>query len=158
MTQQIVKINEEYVEDLSRSINEPDWLKKFRLDAFRTYSEIPEEQSNLYTKYGLNLNVNPAELSRKFGSIKQETISISDIALGMESGFYYVGTQRETIASKNIRELEGKGIIFCDLHEAVEKHEPLLKKIFQKKDIDHSRAGSRSPLHRRLHCSNKCAL
>ncbi|MHB1908362.1 MAG: Fe-S cluster assembly protein SufD [Nitrososphaerales archaeon] len=135
MTQQIVKINEEYIEELSKLINEPDWLKKFRLDAFRTYSEIPEEQSNLYTKYGLNLNVNPAELSRKFGSIKQETIPISELASGMESGFYYVGTQKETIASKNIRELERKGIIFCDLHEAIEKHEHILKKIFQNKAI-----------------------
>ena len=62
-------------------------------------------------------------------------VSIGEIASGIESGQYYVSTQTETIASKNVRNLESKGVIFCDYHEALEKHEKVLKKIFANKAI-----------------------
>src|SRR5487761_451042 len=136
MTQQTAHIGEEYVENLSESLNEPSWLAKFRREAFRIYLTLPEEQSNLYTRYGLDLGADIETLgSRMEASVDKSALPISEIASGMESGHYYVSTQSETIASKNIRELESKGVIFCDLHEALEKHEKILKTIFQNKAI-----------------------
>lgn len=137
MTQQVAKIGEDYVEKLSESINEPDWLRKFRIDSFRSYLILPEEQSNLYTKYALNLNVNLETLQPKLEAMPDpKAASMAEIASGIETGYYYVSTQSETIASKNIRELESKGIIFCDLHEAIEKHSGILKRIFERKGND----------------------
>ncbi|MGI0081259.1 MAG: SufD family Fe-S cluster assembly protein, partial [Nitrososphaerales archaeon] len=136
MTQQSASIGDEYIENLSETLNEPSWLRQFRLKAFRTYQTLPEEQSNLYTKYGLDLGADTETLRRKMDSTPNTSaLPISEIASGMESGHYYVSTQSETIASKNIRDLESKGVIFCDLHEALEKHEKILKLLFQDKAI-----------------------
>jgi FeS assembly protein SufD len=136
MSQQTVNIGEDYVEKISRSINEPSWLTKSRLDALRTYYLLPEEQSNLYTKYALNLGADLQSLGERADTEGVSLIPpLSDIAEGMESGYYYISTKRETIASKNIKELESKGIIFCDLHEAIEKHEKILNQIFQNRAI-----------------------
>jgi FeS assembly protein SufD len=136
MTQQLVKIGEDYVERFSESINEPDWLTRFRLDSFKSYLRLPEEQSNLYTKYALNLNVNLDTIGQKlYAKPDEKSASLREITEGIEKGYYYVGTQSETIASKNIKELESKGIIFCDLHEALEKHSDVLRRIFEHKAI-----------------------
>lgn len=136
MTQQTAHIGEEYVENLSKSLNEPSWLAKFRREAFRIYLTLPEEQSNLYTRYGLDLGADIETLgSRMEAPVDKSALPISEIASGMESGHYYVSTQSETIASKNIRELETRGIVFCDLHEALEKHEKILRLVFQDKAI-----------------------
>lgn len=135
MEQQTVNIGEEFVEKLSLSRNEPKWLTKFRLDAYKNYAIIPEEQSNLYTKYGLNLKVGIENIqSAKRGQEKSDT-SLWEIAKGIESGYYYVVNQSESLASKNIADLPSKGIVFCDLHEALEKHDSLLQRIFAKKAI-----------------------
>ncbi len=136
MAQQSVRIGEDYVEILSRSNNEPSWLTRFRLDALRTYNVLPEEQSNLYTKYALNLGISLESLDRKFNALGEtNSPTLAEIADGMETGHYYVSTQTETIASKNIRDLESKGVVFCDLHEALEKHERKLYTIFQNKAV-----------------------
>jgi FeS assembly protein SufD len=136
MTQQLVKIGEDYVERFSESTNEPDWLTKFRLDSFKSYLKLPEEQSNLYTKYAPNLNVNLDSLGQKLHAKPDEkSASLNEITEGIEKGYYYVSTQTETIASKNIKELESKGLFFCDLNEAIEKHSDILRKIFEQKAI-----------------------
>jgi FeS assembly protein SufD len=136
MTQQLVKIGEDYIEEFSKSLNEPDWLTKFRIDSFNSYLILPEEQSNLYTKYALNLNINLGLLEQKLGARRSEkSASLGEITEGIEKGYYYVSTQDEIIASKNIKELESKGVVFCDLHEAIEKHSAILRKIIEKKAI-----------------------
>lgn len=136
MTQQLVKIDEEYVETYSESKNEPSWLKKFRIDSLKSYLTLPEEQSNLYTKYALNLNVNLPVLEQKlYAKTDPKSASLGEIAQGIEKGYYYVSTQSETFASKNIKELDSKGVVFCDLHEAIEKHSDLLGRIFEQKAI-----------------------
>ncbi|HKW04892.1 MAG TPA: SufD family Fe-S cluster assembly protein [Nitrososphaerales archaeon] len=136
MEQKAEEIGEEFIERLSESFNEPSWLRSFRMDAFKTYRTLPEEQSNLYTRYGIELGVDTKSLERRMDTpIEANGLPMSEIASGIESGYYYVSTQSETIASKNIRDLESKGIVFCDLHEALEKHEKILETIFQEKAI-----------------------
>src|SRR5579875_981164 len=102
MAMQSVKIGEEYVENLSNSINEPSWLKNFRFEALRQFDILPSEQSNLYTKYALNLGSSLESLEKRLkeGPVESDTLPISELASGMESGHYYVSTQTETIASK----------------------------------------------------------
>ena len=136
MEQEVQSFEEEFVEKLSNSLNEPSWLKEFRLESLRQFKVLPEEKSNLYTKYALNLNVNFANSAVSGRAVADPSSApVSEIASGMESGQYYVSTQTETIASKNVKSLESKGVIFCDYHEALEKHEEILKKIFGDKAI-----------------------
>src|SRR5437016_4408655 len=45
------RFNEEQVESLSKRLGEPDWLKDYRLQAFRRFCSLPLETSPLYKKY-----------------------------------------------------------------------------------------------------------
>ena len=136
MVQEIRSYEEDFVEKLSRSLNEPAWLTDFRLESLKQYRILPEEKSNLYTKHALNLRLDFRSVASWDAAVADPSSpDIGEIASGMESGQYYVSTQTETIASKNVRDLETKGVIFCDYHEALEKHETILKRIFSDKAI-----------------------
>jgi len=136
LEQQARTFEEGFVEKLSNSFNEPSWLTDFRMESLKQFEILPEEKSSLYTKHGLNLGLEFKSLASLEGATADPAApSMSEIASGMESGQYYVSTQTETIASKNVRELESKGVIFCDYHEALEKHESVLKRIFSEKAI-----------------------
>ncbi|MDG6907287.1 MAG: Fe-S cluster assembly protein SufD [Nitrososphaerota archaeon] len=136
MAQQVADARETLVESLSESLREPSWIRKYRIDALKQFNVLPEEQSTLYTKYGLGLKVEFADLAKNGKAVAHESaLPISEIASGIESGHYYVSTQTETIASKNVRSLESRGVVFCDYHEALEKHQEILKKVFADKAI-----------------------
>jgi len=143
MTQQeqgttAARIDAAFVERLSKSFNEPSWLRDFRVSALNEYFIVPDEQSNLYSKYALDLQVDAESVTKRMSlpSIAPSAQPMHELAEGIESGGpYYIATMTETIASKNIKKLESDGIIFCDLHEAIEKHEPILRKIFGMKAI-----------------------
>ena len=51
MSQEAVSFGEDLVRSLSRSLNEPDWLTASRLEACRSFIELPLEINPLYTKY-----------------------------------------------------------------------------------------------------------
>ncbi|MGI0090428.1 MAG: hypothetical protein ACREBS_01840, partial [Nitrososphaerales archaeon] len=135
-----ISLEEAFVENLSLQLNEPSWLKEFRLDSLKQFKTLPEEQSNLYTKHALELNLDFESLTKSKEKAKphESALPLSDIASGIESGQYYVSTQTETIASRNMKTLESKGVVFCDIHEALEKHEKILKTIFSNKAIEPS--------------------
>jgi FeS assembly protein SufD len=136
LVQEVQSREEDFVERLSRSFNEPSWLKVFRLDSLREFKILPEEKSNLYTKHALNLGIQFDSVASLEPVVADpESPSMVEIASGIEAGKYYVSTQTETIASKDVRDLESKGVIFCDYHEALEKHEWILKRIFSDKAI-----------------------
>lgn len=133
--QQLEGIGGEIVEKISDSTNEPSWIKSFRQKALRTYVDLPDEQSNLYSKYGLGIKFDFKTLSQD-STIDPTSATIHDLTEGIDSkGAYYVATQSETIASKSVKSLEDQGVVFCDYHEALEKHESILRKIFDNKAI-----------------------
>ncbi|MHB8566768.1 MAG: SufB/SufD family protein [Nitrososphaerales archaeon] len=135
MAQQVTTPGEERVERISSQFREPSWLKTFRLGALKCYSELPDEQSNLYSKYALDVKVDLSALERE-QKVDPLATPIHEIAEGIDpKGTYYVSTQSETIASKSVKSLEEQDVIFCDMHEALEKHEGILKKIFENKAI-----------------------
>jgi len=47
----VPRFDEEQVESLSKTLGEPNWLKEYRLEAFRSFSSLPLETSPLYKKY-----------------------------------------------------------------------------------------------------------
>ena len=136
MVQEATRVEETFVEKLSASFNEPSWMRQYRLEALRQFKLLPEEQSNLYTKYGVEMKIDFDELAKSEKiAAHPNALPIAEIASGIESGQYYVSTQTETIASKNVKSLDSKGVVFCDYHEALEKHEKILRNIFSDKAI-----------------------
>ncbi len=136
MAQKLVALSEETIERISEKLREPQWLTAFRKNALEAFQSLPDEQSNLYTKYSPDLRLDYEELAN-LTPVEPDprSLPLSEIAEGIESGFYFVSTQSETIASKNISELDSKKIVFCDFHEAIEKHESILRRIFSGKAI-----------------------
>src|SRR5271156_6356566 len=51
------------VEELSKKLGEPDWLREFRLDSLRQFSKLPLEISPLYTKYAAFSSFDPGQFS-----------------------------------------------------------------------------------------------
>jgi FeS assembly protein SufD len=136
LTQEVASFEEQTVETISRKLDEPSWLTKFRLEALGQFKLLPEEQSNLYTKHAMNLGIDFKSVSSvELPKEDPSSLPLDEIASGIDSGQYYVSTQTETIASKNMKDLEKTGAIFCDYHEALEKHEEILKMIFSNKAI-----------------------
>src|SRR5579872_732143 len=104
MGQETKTFEEDFVERLSSTLNEPSWLKTFRLESLKQFQILPEEKSSLYTKHALNLGLDFKALASLGGAIADPAApTMGEIASGMESGQYYVSTQTETIASKNVR-------------------------------------------------------
>lgn len=135
MVQEIKSVEESSVEAISAAFDEPTWIKKSRLEALSQFNILPEELSYLYTKYGSDFKIDFETLRPQNTIAADGAVPISEIASGIETGYYYVATQTETIASKNIKSLESKGIVFCDYHEALEKHQDILKAIFAERAI-----------------------
>ena len=61
MVQEEMSVEESFVEKLSASFNEPSWMRQYRMEALKQFRVLPEEISNLYTRYGLDLKIDFAE-------------------------------------------------------------------------------------------------
>lgn len=134
--QQLEGIGGEIVDKISASTNEPSWIKSFRQKAVRNYLDLPDEQSNLYSKYGLGLKFDFKTLTEDL-KVDPTSATMHDLTEGIDSkGAYYVATQSEIIASKSVKSLEEQGVVFCDYQEALEKHESIVRKIFDNKAIE----------------------
>ena len=52
MSQEILsKLNTSHIEEISSSMNEPEWLKNYRKSSLSIYDSLPIETSPLYNKY-----------------------------------------------------------------------------------------------------------
>src|SRR5438093_834170 len=134
MAQQVVgAFTEDAVKSLSKSLREPDWLTKFRLDAYRSFVSLPLETSSLYTKYSYLSNFEaaqfpfiPAKRSIDFRSF------FSDYLTGKEKNILLQGNETE-IHSELDEKLSSQGVRLTSLHEALREEESLLKQLFAHK-------------------------
>jgi Fe-S cluster assembly protein SufB len=136
-------LNEDIIKLISSKKNEPDWLLKFRLDAFRKWQkmshpqwaafEIPEidfqdlyyyarPKSDSATPKSLDdLDPELLETFEKLGIPLQEQKRISGVAVDAVFDSVSLGTTWK-------EDLEKVGVIFCSISEAVEKYPDLVKK------------------------------
>src|SRR5713226_4937801 len=134
MAQQVVgAFTEEAVKSLSKSLREPDWLTKFRLDAYRAFVSLPLETSSLYTKYSYLSNFEaaqfpfvPAKRSIDFRSFFQDYLT------GKERNILLQGNETE-IHSELDEKLSSAGVQLMSIQEALAKEESLLRRIFAHK-------------------------
>ncbi|MCP5101193.1 MAG: Fe-S cluster assembly protein SufD [Chloroflexi bacterium] len=123
------------VKQLSASLNEPEWMLEFRLQAFSVYENtpMPTTQDEAWRRTDI----------RRF---KWEQVAPSingDAAVDAELP-EYLGNQLTTDeAGGNMLQVDGvtrqyelsdslkeQGVIFCDMHTAVNEHPELIKKYF----------------------------
>ncbi len=137
-----IGLNEEVVRAISKKKNEPAWMTEWRLEAYRVWTEMQEpEWANIryekpdfqaisyYSapskkpKYDSLDEVDPELLDTfsKLGIPIEEQKKLSGVAVDVVMDSVSVATTfKKTLAEK--------GIIFCSISEAVQKHPELVKK------------------------------
>ena len=135
-------LNEDVIRLISAKKNEPEWMLEWRLDAFRTWSEMiePEWPNVTYTKPDFQAisyysapkqkktldsldEVDPELLKtfEKLGISLDEQKRLSGVAIDVVVDSISVATTfKETLAEK--------GIIFCSMSEAIQEHPELVRK------------------------------
>ena len=135
-------LNEKIVSAISKKKNEPDWMTKWRLDAYRSWLEMkepewanvkykkPDFQAISYysapkkkDKYKSLDEVDPELLKTfdKLGISIDEQKKLSGVAMDIVVDSVSVATTFKDSLAK-------KGIIFCSISEAIKSHPELVKK------------------------------
>jgi Fe-S cluster assembly protein SufB len=135
-------LNEDVIRLISAKKNEPEWMLEWRLDAFRTWSEMiePEWPNVTYKKPDFQAisyysapkqkktldsldEVDPELLKtfEKLGISLNEQKRLTGVAMDVVVDSVSVATTfKETLAEK--------GIIFCSMSEAIQEHPELVRK------------------------------
>ncbi|REK53600.1 MAG: Fe-S cluster assembly protein SufB, partial [Bacteroidetes bacterium] len=135
-------LNEDVIRLISAKKNEPEWMLEWRLDAFRTWSEMiePEWPNVTYEKPDFQAisyysapkqkktldsldEVDPELLKtfEKLGISLDEQKRLTGVAMDVVVDSVSVATTfKETLAEK--------GIIFCSMSEAIQDHPELVRK------------------------------
>ena len=137
-----VGLNEDIIRKISEKKGEPEWMTKWRLEAFSSFKKMVEpdwsnvkykkpdlQKISYYSapkqkpKYNSLEEVDPELLKTfdKLGISIDEQKKLSGVAVDIVMDSVSVATTfRETLAKK--------GIIFCSISEAIQKHPELVKK------------------------------
>ena len=135
-------LNEDIVIAISKKKEEPDWMTQWRLEAFRAWKEMEEPEwanvtyqkpdfqnisyysaPNKKPKYDSLDEVDPELLDtfKKLGISVYEQKKLAGVAVDIVMDSVSVATTfKKTLAEK--------GIIFCSISEAIQKHPELVKK------------------------------
>jgi Fe-S cluster assembly protein SufD len=136
----LLPFSREAVIELSASLNEPEWMQAFRLDAWQVYAAlpVPTTQDEAWRRtdirrfkldsFGPSLNghsANGEKIPSYLGA------QLTDDAAGgvlVEAD----GVVKEYELSDELKE---QGIIFCDMHTAVREHGDLVRKYFMTRAV-----------------------
>ena len=137
-----VGLNEEIIIAISKKKEEPEWMTKWRLDAFKKWKEMKEpvwanvkydkpdlQKISYYSapsnkpKYNSLDEVDPEllETFKKLGISVDEQKKLAGVAVDVVIDSVSVATSFKDTLSE-------KGIIFCSMNEAIKKHPELVKK------------------------------
>jgi Fe-S cluster assembly protein SufB len=135
-------LNEDIIVAISKKKEEPEWMTKWRLDAFKKWQEMNEpewanvkyekpdlQKISYYSapsnkpKYNSLDEVDPEllETFKKLGISVDEQKKLSGVAVDVVIDSVSVATSFKDTLSE-------KGIIFCSMNEAIKKHPELVKK------------------------------
>jgi len=123
--------DEDLVRAISESLSEPGWLRESRLKALQEFSSMPLERNPLYTKYA---SISGFDLS-KFAVIPGKTTAdfrslFSGFLTGKETNILLQGNETQVHAELD-KETASKGVQLLSLHDALETHEELVRRLFE---------------------------
>ncbi len=132
-------LDEEKIIEISKYKKEPKWMTDFRLKAYRTYKEMPNPD------FGPEIDLDFDSLNY-FKKVTKDTKAartwdecpikdtFAEIGLIDAEKKYLDGIgaqyESEVVYQSMIKELEEKGVIFCSMDEALQKHPDIFKKYF----------------------------
>ena len=135
-------ISEEVVRKISAMKNEPLWMLEIRLKAYQEFAKMK------WPKFGPDLSsINFDEYIYYIKSSKKTEKSWDDVPDAIKDTFeklgipeaerkYFAGVstqfESEVVYHNTLKELEDKGVIFCDTDTAVKMYPDLVQKYFSK--------------------------
>lgn len=135
-------ISEEVVRKISALKNEPEWMLNIRLKAYQEFAKMK------WPKFGPDLSsVNFDEYIYYIKSSKKTEKSWDDVPEAIKDTFEKLGIpeaerkylagvstqfESEVVYHNTLKELEEKGVIFCDTDTAVRLYPELVKEYFSK--------------------------
>jgi Fe-S cluster assembly protein SufB/Fe-S cluster assembly protein SufD len=127
----VSSFHEGLVRSISSSLNEPDWLTKFRLEAFEQFTALPPEQNPLYTKYVSTFNFPLDQFRLVPGKSEIDFRSFfRDFLTGKESDIVLQGN--ETLVHAELKEdLSSAGVNLMSFHEALRMDEATVRKLVE---------------------------
>lgn len=139
-------LNEEIVRTISREKNEPEWMTEKRLRAYKIFEQkdMPEWGADLS-----GLNIDDIVFYRRMDETKneqdwdevpediKETFDRLGIPEAEQKALSGVSGQFDSeLVYQNMKEeWESKGVIFCNMDEAVQKHPEIVKKYFMNRCV-----------------------
>ncbi len=135
----VTQFTEEQVVALSAKFGEPKWLRDYRLSSLARFKELPLETSPLYTKYASvsafdpeRFPVKPLEEKIDLRTHFQEHLT------GKETNIVLQGNS--TTVHVDLDEQVAGAVKVLDIHEAIAKHEPLMRELLlSRRPVDPSR-------------------
>ncbi|WEL19375.1 Fe-S cluster assembly protein SufB [Candidatus Nanohalococcus occultus] len=138
-------LSEELIRKISEHKDEPEWMLKKRLQAFRHYQKRPmpdwgPDLSELDVEDIVPFMVAEGGQTDDWEEVPEEIRDTFDklgIPEAEKEALSGVGAQYESqVVYQNMKEeWEEKGVIFCDMDKAVQEHEDLVKDYFMNKCV-----------------------
>src|SRR2546423_5967461 len=136
-------LSEEVVSDISRLKGEPDWLRNFRLRAYKQFEKKPmlpwfAENMPDIDFQDIYYYIKPKGGQHKDWDMVPESIRNTYDKLGIPEAEkkYLAGVtaqyESEVVYHRNVEELEKLGVIFCDMDTAVREYPDLVREHFGK--------------------------
>jgi len=131
----LTEATEAYVQQISTSHHEPQWLQDFRVKSLNLFHKLPAELSNLYTKYvdlaGIELESTSLHLPEP--SRTQTDNILNQLKSDRAIALYQI--ESKTILPEIPETLKKAGVEFTDLRTAIEHNPELFKRYFLEKAI-----------------------
>lgn len=138
MSQTAVSFGEDLVKELSRTLREPDWLTKSRLDAYKLFSELPPETNPLYTKYVSTFGFPVEQFKMTTARSEVDFRSFfSGFLTGKERNIILQGNETQVHAELD-DDLASLGVSLMSFHEALRSDEARVKAVFDHRSVKSS--------------------
>jgi Fe-S cluster assembly protein SufB len=131
------ELNEQFVIDLSKKKNEPEWMLEFRLKSFKKFKELDQPS------FGPKLDIDFDNITYYKGGVEKLTNDWSRVNCSIRNSFQDLGVidaekkylggvtnQFESEVVYHNQTLEDKGIIFTSTDDALQKYPDLFKEYF----------------------------
>ncbi|MDG6985841.1 MAG: Fe-S cluster assembly protein SufD [Nitrososphaerota archaeon] len=138
MSQAAVSFGEELVRSLSKSLDEPDWLTASRLEAFRSFSQLPPELNPLYTKYVSTFGFQVDQFKMTTGKSEVDFRTFfGDFLTGKESNIVLQGNETQVHAELS-DSLASQGVNLMPFHEALKAEESKVRSLMERRNVKSS--------------------
>ncbi|MBO8171823.1 MAG: Fe-S cluster assembly protein SufD [Bacillaceae bacterium] len=125
------RFGSEVVTQFSSELKEPEWIRQMRLKAIDAYPnlDLPALEKTKLTNWNID-QFSPYKYERSISSLDELPDDVKELVSTAQGRNILIQKNSSVIFQDTSEEIQKQGVIFTDLHTALEKHEDLVKKYF----------------------------